>query len=550
MVSRFDKNILDMVDSMIPSSLDRDNILHIDSNSAKIAKSKYNIDTNNMDTHVDIDEEMIKKSNIRDIMKATKRIENIERIEDYNVPAVMKTKNKRRFSVKNYTEKSLGLVQSTKKRLYETKYVDQYYNQLHQYMDDNHPQNDDTKRNIKMKGKADEEDTNHMDDIQYDGNNNIIYDDKYVDDIVESINVNNKQNIHDRIQDIRNNHMSQQYARQKDNKHSNDMFNYRNSNIVNRFIDDRINKGDTISKFIHTSSVGSMSSMKNKDKLKGKISEIKDMIMKKNMLKDASLLSKKIQNNKSDNNLIEKMVKTAKNIYYNNQSVLNIRNVKNNKFEYLPFANEMITKMNHSERLVLDQAEKTRIKLDNNNKDTKIKYKDQRPATRVNNYIKNNIMMNTLTSTTSTPLSNRLFTNTYRSHRSVPFNMYHPHSYRTVNDHTDQYGDRHEYGSKLNEFIHDIDQLHKFNKVVDRDYFEYAKHYKERNFIKDIDYEDIFRDHLTQIEDKQIMEKAHKIYLMCNPAMRKNILRKSSRTLKHNAGTLTMNRSKQVDYIY
>ena len=78
----------------------------------------------------------------------------------------------------------------------------------------------------------------------------------------------------------------------------------------------------------------------------------------------------------------------------------------------------------------------------------------------------------------------------------------------------------------------------------------YVKDFSKRNFEKEVVYEDIFRDYFTVPESKEVMEKAHKIYLMSNPSTRKRILSKSSRTLKQNPGTFAMNKHRQVDYKY
>lgn len=86
--------------------------------------------------------------------------------------------------------------------------------------------------------------------------------------------------------------------------------------------------------------------------------------------------------------------------------------------------------------------------------------------------------------------------------------------------------------SKMASFVRDCGTVSHFNRTLNNDFLNYTKHYSQRNFQRDFAYEDIFREYATEPESKEVMEKAHKIYLMAAPGTRKKILRKSTKSVK------------------
>lgn len=84
------------------------------------------------------------------------------------------------------------------------------------------------------------------------------------------------------------------------------------------------------------------------------------------------------------------------------------------------------------------------------------------------------------------------------------------------------------FRKEVSMMIQDIGQYSHFSKLLNGCYQRHSKDYQKRSFPKDLTYEEIFREYLTIPEEKEVMEKAHKIYLMAGPLMRKEILRKST----------------------
>ena len=95
------------------------------------------------------------------------------------------------------------------------------------------------------------------------------------------------------------------------------------------------------------------------------------------------LLTSKLANSDEDNDgLFQQVVKTAKHIYYNNQSVSNIKNVKSGNFEQLPFADEFKKKFTDMEKQILLSAQNTQNKISMNLQRSKMERKqalDDRP---------------------------------------------------------------------------------------------------------------------------------------------------------------------------
>lgn len=87
------------------------------------------------------------------------------------------------------------------------------------------------------------------------------------------------------------------------------------------------------------------------------------------------LTSKLTKPGEGSDGLFQQVVKTAKNIYYNNQSVSNIKNVKSGNFEQLPFADEFKKKFSAMEQQVLLNARNTQQKISLNLKKSKMERK-------------------------------------------------------------------------------------------------------------------------------------------------------------------------------
>lgn len=108
-----------------------------------------------------------------------------------------------------------------------------------------------------------------------------------------------------------------------------------------------------------------------------KLTESYNQLQEAQKQKQASglLTSKLTKPGEGSEGLFQQVVKTAKNIYYNNQSVSNIKNVKSGNFEQLPFADEFQKKFTAMEQQVLLNARNTQQKISLNLKKSKLERK-------------------------------------------------------------------------------------------------------------------------------------------------------------------------------
>ena len=356
----------------------------------------------------------------------------------------------------------------------------------------------------------------------------------------------------------------------------------------------------------------------------------------------------------------EKVIKTAKNIYFNNQAVSNIKNVKSGNYNDLPFAEEMKNRIMGQEKIVLQKAEQAAKQISTNLKDSKSKktqaegrdakilnklpHSDTVSLRNRDNTIDNHRMETETTqpglSTTgmnSNPNffqiktdsrsfnhtsystsqwlnsrrqmlidnatnqaefkkssfkhrrggSNRIIktdskgrhkkqddcqrvTFTSNIHDAIAKVLSNKEYQPNITGSSDAYSnrrmsnisnkkteikdildDKRQCKSDHNFLIKDANMYQEFNKKLNKNCIKYFKGYQERNFKPSLDYFEIFRDYCTEPESKEVMEKAHKIYLMAPPKVRKQILRNCNTTLKQNPGFLKLfDRHASLQYVY
>lgn len=399
-------------------------------------------------------------------------------------------------------------------------------------------------------------------------------------------------------------------------------------------------------------------SLKTKEKLK----ELEEAAIAKKNQKNSQLLSAKLRGSSFGNNFFNKIVKTAKNIYYNNQAVSSIKNVKSGNYSDLPFADEMQQRIRGAEKLIMEKAEKAKNKIDSNlklkakkipetetriipklfiRKETKIlnpkvieeieedkldtefatsqggiestatnsqpylNFKINRRSyhqtsisgsrwgqsgkpnpeitpkensyqpTNTASYFRNTTFPSSRQMNPLSPLAKRdqqkeimrvTFSTAigdqferpkeidhFRPNKTSSDRLYTTRKYSSSSRITTSKGisEVKEAKAEVNNFIKDAAQYQEFSKQLSQNLVKYSKSYITKNFKPDLNYLQIFKDYMTEPESKEVMEKAHKIYLMAPPKTRKQILRNCTTTLKQNPGLIKrFGSQRSLKYIY
>jgi hypothetical protein len=119
-----------------------------------------------------------------------------------------------------------------------------------------------------------------------------------------------------------------------------------------------------------------------------------------------------------------------------------------------------------------------------------------------------------------------------------PSNRLYPSPLQTFNKLEDY--DRKSLSQQFSNFIRDVSQVSQINKALNSNLFAYVQSYSSRNFPPPLDYISILKNYSTEYESNQIMDKAHKIYMMISAERRKRVLAMAANPPHMVTGTVVM----------